>query len=231
MPLVHSTSTDSHTVITLDDGKMNALSSDMLAALDAALDVAERGRLPVLLTGRPGVFSAGFDLKTMGTGGAAGYAMLMAGFRLAERLLSFPAPVVVACPGHALAMGAFLLLSADHRVGSTGAFKVGANEVAINLIMPFFGVEICRQRLTPAYFHRSVINAEIYRPEEALTAGFFDELVPVDSVLDTGRAVATRLGKLNVDVHTATKLRAREPALKAIRAAIEADDVVFKAWV
>src|SRR5262245_46427735 len=169
---------ESVATITMDDGKMNVLSLDMFAQLAAALDRAEADRAVVLLTGRPGVFSAGFDLRVLGAGGPGAHELVRTGFELAERLLAFPAPVVVACPGHALAMGAFLLLAGDYRVGAAGAHKIGANEVEIGITMPFFGVEICRQRLAPAHFHRAVVTAEVYRPEDAVAAGFLDRVVP-----------------------------------------------------
>ena len=220
---------DSIATITMDDGQRNALSNDMFSELGAALDRAETDRAVVLLTGRDGVFSAGFDLRILRGGGADAHRMLVAGFRLAERLLSFPAPVVIACGGHAIAMGAFLVLAGDYRIGAAGPYKVGANEVAIGLIMPFFGVEMCRQRLAPAYYHRSVINAEIYRPEDAVAAGFLDRVVPAADLRDAAREQAAELAKLSIDVHTATKLRARDHALKAIRAAIETDDDAFRA--
>jgi enoyl-CoA hydratase/carnithine racemase len=136
--------------------------------------------------------------------------------------------VIVASPNHALAMGAFLVLSGDYRIGAAGAYKIGANEVAIGLTMPYFGCEVCRQRLSPAHFHRAVINAEIFRPEDAVVAGFLDRTVPVAELESAARGLASDLAKLDIDTHTATKLRARAPALKAIRAAIEADDVEFR---
>jgi enoyl-CoA hydratase len=220
---------DSIATITMDDGKMNVLSPDMFGQLNAAFDRAAEDRCVVVLTGRDGVFSAGFDLRTLTAGGADAHAMVRMGFELAERVLSFPAPVVVACGGHALAMGVFLVLAGDYRVGALGPFRIGANEVAIGITMPFFGVEICRQRLSPAHFHRAVINAEIYRPEDAVAAGFLDRVVPAAELRGVARGVAADLGRLDVAVHAASKLRARRHALDAIRAAIEADDAAFRA--
>jgi enoyl-CoA hydratase len=215
--------------ITMDDGKVNAISPQMITELNGALDRALADRAIVVLTGRAGVFSGGFDLAVLGAGGSSARGMLKGGFELAERLLSFPKPVVIACTGHALAMGVFLLLSGDYRLGMDGAFKIGANEVAIGLTMPRFGVEIARQRLAPAHFHRAVINAEIYTPADAVAAGFLDRVVPAADLLNEAQNAATKLSKLNLPAHAATKLRAREQALKAIRAAIEADDAELSA--
>ena len=229
MPLVTYRLQDSIATVTMDDGKMNVLSIDMFSEINGAFDRAKADRAVVVFTGREGVFSAGFDLRVLRAGGPDAGKMVRMGFELAERILAFPAPVVIACTGHAIAMGVFLLLSGDYRVGAVGAHKIGANEVAIGITMPFFGVEMCRQRLATAHFHRAVINAEIYVPEDAVVAGFLDRVVPASELQDVARSVAVQLAKLDIDVHTATKLRARGHALQAVRAAIEADDAAFRA--
>ncbi|TMA82422.1 MAG: crotonase/enoyl-CoA hydratase family protein [Deltaproteobacteria bacterium] len=226
--LVNYSVADAVAAVIMDDGKRNVLSLQMFAELSGALDRAEADRVAVVLAGRAGTFSAGFDLRTLGAGGPDAYRMVRTGFELAERMLAFPTPIVVACTGDARAMGAFLLLSADYRLGATGAYTIQANEVAIGITMPFFGVEICRQRLTPAHFQRAVINAEAFPAEDAVHAGFLDHLVPAAELLDAARSTAVALGKLPRDAHAATKLRARAEALKAVHAAIDADDAAFR---
>ena len=220
---------DSIATITMDDGKVNALSLRMLASLSAALDRAQRDHAIVVLGGRPGVFSAGFELPVLSAGGADARKMLRSGFELAHRLLSFPTPIVAACSGHALAMGAFLLLSSDYRIGAEGAFKIGANEVAIGLTMPRAAIQICRQRLATTHFDRSVINAEIYAPAAAVAAGFLDEVAAAEKLTASARDTALRLAKLNLAAHAATKSRVRDAMLGALSRAIEADDEEFAA--
>jgi enoyl-CoA hydratase len=216
-------------VLTMDDGKANALSPRMFADLNAALDRAAEDDAVVVLTGREGRFSAGFDLSVLMAGGPDALAMLRAGFELSERLLSFPAPVVVACTGHAIAMGSFLLLSGDYTVGVAGEYKIVANEVAIGLTLPRAAVEICRHRLAPAHFERATILSEVYAPEAAVVAGFLDALVPPSELMDAALAKAVELAALDRAAHAATKLRVRAPALVAIRAGIEQDDAGFRA--
>jgi enoyl-CoA hydratase len=215
--------------ITMDDGKVNVLSPQMLAEIGAALDQAQADRAVVVLTGRPGAFSAGFDLSVLRAGGSCAAGMVRAGFGLAERILSFPAPVLIACTGHAVAMGAFLLLSGDYRLGASGPYKITANEVAIGLAMPQVAVEICRQRLTPAHFTRAVSLAEVFKPDDAVAAGFLDLAVPAAELRKAAAGKATELAALDPAAHVATKLRARQPVLAAVRAAIEADDLAIRA--
>jgi enoyl-CoA hydratase len=224
-PHVHYQHHDGIAEIRIDDGKVNALSQDLFRELGTAFDRAVADRA-VVLSGRPGLFSAGFDLRVLRAGGAEANALVRTGFELAERILAFPAPVVIACTGHAIAMGVFLVLAGDYRIGAQGAFRIGANEVAIGIPMPHFGIEMCRQRLAPAHFQRAVALAEMYAPEDAVAAGFLDRVVPAADVLRAAREVAAQLAKLPVEVHAASKLRARDHALRAIRAAIEADTAV-----
>ena len=92
--------------IALDDGRVNAFSVPMLQALHSTLDGAEKEGSIVVLRGREGTFSAGFDLKSIAE---RTNEMLGLGARLAERLFSFPRPVISACTGHGIAMGGFVL--------------------------------------------------------------------------------------------------------------------------
>ena len=209
--------------ITMDDGKVNSLSPRMLAELSAAFDRAESDKAVVLLGGREGRFSAGFELSIFKQGDDAIREMLLAGARLAERVLSFPTPVVVACSGHALAMAAFLMLSADLRIGAEGPYKIGLNEVAIGLTVPHFGIEIARQRLAPAHFNVALTTAFIYSPVEAVAAGFLDRVVPAGDLKALSREAAAALTRLDMSAHAETKQRAREGALTALRAAIRTD--------
>lgn len=209
--------------ITMDDGKVNAMSVPMMGEINAALDQAREDKTVVVLTGKQGIFSAGFDLAVFKQGAEPLREMLRAGAELSERILSFPFPVIAACNGHAIAMGSFLLMSADLRIGVEGPFKIGMNEVAIGLTLPYFAVEIARLRLTPGYFNRAAILAEMYSPEEAIAPGFLDLVVPSEQLLHTALERATAMCKLDMTAHAATKLRVRGSALDALRRAIDSE--------
>jgi enoyl-CoA hydratase len=223
MPLVNYHLDDVVATITMDDGKVNALSPAMQAELNKALDQAEADGAVVVLSGRDGVFSAGFDLGVMRGGGDEAVSMVRGGFDLAHRLLSFPTPVVVACTGHAIAMGVFLLLSGDYRVGADGPYKLVANEVAIGMTLPRAAIEILRQRVAPAHFNRAAILAEIYTPSNGVEAGFLDRVVEPSQVLAVSRETALAFSKLDVAAHAATKRRLREQTLAVISGEFAAD--------
>jgi enoyl-CoA hydratase len=209
--------------ITLDDGKVNALSIAMLEAVHAALDRAEADQAVVVLSGREKYFSAGFDLKVFQEQPERVVEMLTLGATLCERILSFPTPVLVACSGHAIAAGSFLPLAADLRIGVEGPYKLGLNEVQIGLTVPLFVVELARQRLTPTAFNRALVTAAMYDPHEAVAAGFLDRVVPAAELPFASREAAEALATLDPEAHRATKLRVRGTALEALRAGIDAE--------
>jgi enoyl-CoA hydratase len=209
--------------ITMDDGKVNAMSVAMMQEVYAALDKAEEQRSVVILTGRDGVLSAGFDLAVFKQGMEPLMEMLRMGAKLIERLLTFPFPVVTACSGHAIAMGSFLLMSTDARIGADGPFRIGMNEVAVGMTLPYFAVEIARHRLTPADFDRATILAEMFSPQEAIIPGFLDRVVSADELLETAAETATALTKLDMPSHAATKLRVRGTMLEAFRQAVASE--------
>jgi enoyl-CoA hydratase len=218
MGLVRYSLEDGVATVVLDDGKVNALSPAMLDEILAALDRAEEDGATVVITGRERTFSAGFDLKSLPEHPAE---MLGAGARLAERLLSFPAPVVAACNGNAIAMAAFILLSCDVRVGVAGDFRIGLNEVAIGLTVPWFGIALARHRLARPYFDRCTVTGAFLDPEEAIRAGFLDRLVAAEELRPAALEAAIELGQLNLEAHRATKLRVRADALDGVRDGIE----------
>ncbi|MDZ4193775.1 MAG: crotonase/enoyl-CoA hydratase family protein, partial [Pseudomonas sp.] len=153
---------DGIATLTLSNGKVNAISPDVIAAFNAALDRAEQDRAIVVITGQPGILSGGYDLKVMTSGPQNAINLVAAGSTLARRMLAHPYPIIVACPGHAVAKGAFILLSADYRIGVEGPFNIGLNEVQIGMTMHHVGIELARDRLRKSAFHRSVINGEMF---------------------------------------------------------------------
>lgn len=215
--------------LTLDDGNKNVVSPGMIRDLNAALDRAETEGAVVILTGREDVFSAGFDLNVLRTGVVKAFGMIIGGFQLSLRLLSFPTPVVIACNGHAMAMGSFLVLSGDYRLGAEGPFKIVANEVAIGLTMPYSAIEICRQRLANAHFFRATMLSESYDPAGAVEAGYLDRVVPADELMTEAMALAEQLAELDLKAHRETKLRVRSQAIRALKTAIMKDRIDFVA--
>jgi enoyl-CoA hydratase len=218
--------------VTLDDGKANTLSPAMQRHINSALDTAERdaGRA-VVIAGNHRLFCGGFDLSVFAAGDTiATLDMLTGGFNLSVLLLTFGKPIVIAATGPAIAMGSFLLLSGDHRVGSART-RCQANEVAIGMTLPVAAIKIMRMRLTPAAFQRGVAMAGSFGGDDAIAAGWLDEIVPPGDVLSRVQAVAAEAATLDARARVASKLKAREQAVEAILSALdglagELDDIL-----
>jgi len=210
-------------VVQLDDGKANVFSYPLLEALSAALDEAEAGARAVLLVGRPGRFSGGFDLTEMTKGPLEAAALALAGGRVLLRLYTFPLPTVVACTGSAMAAGALALLASDTRIGADVPCKIGLNETAIGMTMPAYGRFLAEERLSRRHVTRALLQGEVYDAPGAVAAGYLDRAVPPDEVEVVALAEAKRLGALPGRAYAATKANIRAARTEAVVAALESD--------
>jgi enoyl-CoA hydratase len=213
---VTTTIEDGVAVVRFDDGKVNALSHAAIEALDAAIDQAETEAQAICLVGRPGRFSAGFDLSVMNESLEAAAGLVMAGGRLMLRLYLHPQPVVAAVTGHALAAGVLLQASCDVRIGADVPAKLGLNETAIGLALPVFAVELARDRINPTELLRATVTAEVYDMPGAVTAGWVDRVVPADQCEADAIVEARRLAGYSAAAYAQTKRRLRQPVVDLI---------------
>lgn len=218
-------------VIHLDDGKANVLSPSTMVLINAALDAAEIDPEvgAVVLHGRPGVFSGGFDLSVMRSGDLSAIVSMVAdGGALVRRLFGLSLPVVAACTGHTLAAGALVLLGCDVRVArqpdGTTNHRIGLNEVAIGMVLPQWAMTIATERLSKRHLQRAIVNARITDEAGAVEAGYLDELVPADEVFATALARAEELATtLQRGAYIGTVREFRGPVLERMDAQIAAD--------
>ena len=214
---------DDIALIRMDDGKANAINFEMVAALNAALDKAEVEAKAVVLAGREGRFSGGFDLKAFASLGPEGvYKLLDAGAELLLRLYGGPLPVVAACTGHAIAMGVFILNACDTRIGTAGEYKIGANEAITGMQLPIFAMELARDRLSPRHLTRAMVQGFIYDPAGAVEAGYLDMLAEADKLEAKALAVAGQLTQLPGKAYAWNKKSVRKATLDRIRASLGA---------
>jgi enoyl-CoA hydratase len=209
------------TIITLDDGKANDFSPTMISEFNSLLDQVPTNKGSLLIHGREGMFSAGFDLKVMMSGAEPAVNMVRSGFKMLQRVFSFPRPVVASCTGHAIALGAFLLCSSDYRIGVKGDYKIGANELRNNMIVPTPILEIAKFKLTKSHKQRALLNAEMYAIEDAIEPGYLDEIVDADKIYDIALEKAKDLATLAHPQYNETKMLDQEDVIKKISNGIE----------
>ena len=216
------TNDENVSIITLDDGKVNVFSPTMIEEVSNLLDKVPTEKGSLLIVGREGIFSAGFDLKVLMSGDAEkAVGMLRSGFEMLSRIFSFPRPVVAACSGHAIALGAFLLCSCDYRVGTKGKFQIGANEVRNNMIVPTPILELAKFKLAKNHKQRALLNGEIYLIEDAVAPGYLDEVVEPDKLIETATIKAKDLATLGHPFYHQTKQLDQEEVIKKINSGIE----------
>ncbi len=197
---------DKFSTITLDDGKANVFSSQMSKDINDCLDKVPTEKGCLILTGREGMFSAGFDLKTL-QGGDSNEITKMThdGFKLLARIFSFPRPVIAACSGHGIALGTFLICCCDYRIGVKGEFFLGANEMRTNMVIPPPILELARFRIENSYKYRSILGGEMFNPSEAVKCALLDEVVEMKDLMISAREKANDLSTMGHPSYSLTK--------------------------
>ena len=207
-------------VLTFDDGKANAVGHDFIDAMFEGLDKAESDAKAVVIMGKEGLFSAGFDLKEIQKGQKEAEALVNRGAHMLFRLFGFPQPVIAGCTGHAVAMGAFTLLACDTRIGVSGDFKLGLNETAIGMTLPVFGHQLAQNRLSKRHLTAAVIQSQMFSPKEAIDGGFLDSVVEPTDIKSACMAAAEQLMVLPTETYGQMKRDTRQAELAAIEASL-----------
>lgn len=206
---------DQVAILRMDDGKANALNAASMTTLEDALTATASARA-LVLTGRPGFFSGGLDLKTLPTLPPPELEKaLRQFFRVVQRIADTPMPVVAALSGHALAGGAVMTLASDYAISISGMpFKIGLNETAIGLPLPDVIVEMAKIKLSPTYFMRALAHGEIFSVEDAHKVGFIDELTDAADFEARAMAKATALAAIPTAAYLRTKQYLRKAVLE-----------------
>jgi len=209
-------------IIKLDDGKANAFSYDMLSQLNELLAKVPRDSGALVITGREGLFSGGFDLKTLATGDMEKITkMVQLGYNLLLELFSFDRPIVAAVSGHSIALGLFVTCSADYRIAIDGKYVCQANEVRNNMDIPTQIMEILKARVNKKYFYPAVYHSDAYSVQESIEVGFIDEVVSEDQFMERAMEKAKELATLPHPFYANTKKTAQEDVRQKIADAIE----------
>ena len=194
--------------ITLDDGKVNVMNWEFFNELTTSLDQALADKAAaVIFTSRPGVFSAGLDLKLMMTQTLPELLKFQRAFAdIMLRLYLFPIPTIAAYSGHSIAGGAILSFACDRLMVVDGPYKVQINEVANKMLLPTWIYTICCSSIPQRFWKEAMLHAHIYTPREAFDKGIIDDLIAEGGdVLAAARTYAQDLFKLDPKAYGATK--------------------------
>ncbi len=212
---------DDIAVLSMDDGKANVVGHALIDDIHTYLDRAEQEAKAVVIAGREGIFSGGFDLAEFAKGADASLALVQRGFPMLLRLFKHPQPLVAACTGHGIAAGSFMLLACDTRVAVSGNYTHRLPETAIGMTLPVVLHEFAAARLSRRFLTAAVIQAQAFTPEQAVEAGFVDELVEPDAVLSRATDIAKMLAEMPVEVYAQNKLDCRRQSIERMQASID----------
>ena len=221
-PIATLTQDNDISIIKLDDGKANAFSYDMLTQVNELLAKVPRDSGALVITGRDGLFSGGFDLKTLAAGDMEKIKkMVQLGYRLLLELYSFDRPIIAAVSGHSIALGLFVTCSADYRIAIDGKYICQANEVRNNMDIPTQIMEILKARVNKNYFYPAVFHSDAYSVQDSIEVGFIDEVVPQTEFMDRVMEKAKELATLPHPFYANTKKSAQDDVRQKISDAIE----------
>jgi enoyl-CoA hydratase len=223
---------DGVAVVRIDRPPANAMDPGMLADGRAALEEL-RGSEPgaVVITGRPGFFSAGVDLKLVPTLDRDGQRELVEGInRTFLEWYAFPRPVVAAVNGHAIAGGLILALTGDRRIGN-GEGKLGLTELRAGIGYPVAAMEICRAELAPPALRELALGAELMEQPRGLELGLLDEIVDPDRLLDRALGAAAALAELPSSTYARVKDQVRGETIAALGEKLDRGDPMLSAWL
>jgi len=209
-------------IIRLDDGKANAFSHEMLTRFNELLAEVPRDSGSLIITGREGLFSGGFDLKTLATGDMEKIRkMVILGYKTLLDLYGFDRPLIAAVTGHSIALGLFVTCCADYRIAIDGQYICQANEVRNNMDIPTQIMEILKARVNKNYFYPAVYHSDAYSMKDSIAVGYIDEVVSEDNFMERVMQKAEELSSLPHPFYANTKHFAQGDVIQKITDAIE----------
>lgn len=197
--------------IRLNRPPVNALSTELIGALREAIEKAPgEGARALVISGAPGMFTAGLDLPMLLSLDRAGVEGLWRElYALMKALAMSPVPICAALTGHASAGGTVIALFCDRRVAARGDFKLGLSEVQVGIPVPPVILKALQRQVGMRVAERLAVAGAILSPHDALAAGLVDELATPDAVVESALAWCRSLLALPQEAMLKTRRRAR----------------------
>lgn len=210
-------------ILTLDDGKLNALNAEVFRELSNAIeDCTDASAL--VIAGREGMFTAGLNTKELAQLDADGLSELLDVFgRTVMQLWSYPRPTVSACTGHAIAAGTMIAMATDHAVAAEGDFRWGLTETQIGFPLPEFAIELARHNLRSDRLEDLLLPGSVVDPSTAVEVGFADEVADPGEVETRAVTRARELASLPAKAYATTKQRLRGAAIHRVLQGLSED--------
>jgi len=226
---IHYQSENEVAFIRMDDGKANAMDFVFFEEMNQTLDrVESEGAKTLIITGRPGYFSAGLDIKLMPALAPGDLNALAETFaRTLLRVFSLPIPTIALSSGHAIAGGAMLFFACDLRFALEGPYRIQMNEMMTGIPFPSWMLLIGRFAIPAPFFVEAFLHAKAYSPEEARERGMCHGLTKgEEDAMTVAMARAGHLKSLNSHAYRTSKKRLSAAEVERVLAMLK-DELPF----
>src|ERR1700722_1322458 len=215
------------TVLRLKHGKVNALDTELLRAITAAMQDHDPAAA-VVITGHGSAFSAGVDLKRIVDGGQAYVReFLPALTQTFLAVFNHPGPVVAAVNGHAIAGGCVLASACDVRLMSAG--RIGLSELSVGVPFPTVALEVMRHAVGPAAGNLA-LTARLLDAAQAQSIGLIHDVEAPEVLLDSAVTLAQAMAKTPVEVFALSKRQLQLPARAAMDGHDADEETIAVSW-
>ena len=204
--------------LTLNDGKVNALTLDLMNAFTNGLEEIHISEAKaVIVTGTCNSFSAGIDLVKMlkeGDEYRSDFGDTLNQFL--RHIITFEKPVIAAVNGHAVAGGCILTAACDYRIMADTNIKIGVTELKVGVPFPSVPMEVLRHVVHQGFLSEVAYLGKLYSPQEGMERGLVNEVVPPDELMDRALEVANELGNAPLEAFRLVKASINLPVMDRI---------------
>ena len=185
--------------IVIDNPPVNALSQEVLEAVNSILDTASSDDSKVIvITGNGMFFSAGADIKEIQTfeSGEAALEKLKTGQAILNKVEDFKKPVIAAINGICFGGGMELALACHLRYASD-MIKMGQLEITLGIIPGFGGTQRLTRLVGTAKATELILTGDQISGKEALAIGLVNKITPPETLLKHVKSVAKKLASMS----------------------------------
>jgi len=215
----------SYSIITLDNGKVNAINTALVDALKNKFTQLQNdeNNKGVILSGKPNAFSAGLDVKMLASNTEEqAYDFWLTYMQALQAMVNYSKPFVCAVTGFAPAGATILALCADYRVMAKGPKHVmGMNEFNMSLPVPEMLNDIYAYYLGEHKAWAAIQNASLFNSDESLVLGLVNESVEVEEVLPLSEKHLKKLLNIVPMIYAETKQYNRKGLNKIVNRDLE----------
>ena len=222
-------------VVSMDRGKVNALEMEIVQEIRRVFtEHCDNDQVKgIILTGKPGYFSAGLDLIQLYDYDEEQIKDFFTAFgRMHIELVQFPKPFICAINGHSPAGGTVIAVAADYRfMCADNKYKIGLNEVSLNIQITNNLINAYNFWLGKKQSYQNIIEGKLLTSTEALNQGLVDQIAPMDEVLSLAKSKMKRIIQADPQILKTTKLKLRKDWIERLEDGVEEElEELLKIW-